>query len=468
MIRLLHEPSRVPVALRNLSSTRTWRPADMVNWHRLVAPLRSLATQDSTFAVYHVFYDMCTTFEVTYDPVRRAAQPALPRSEQPRVSLFVDAPDHTSGVATTLGQWYAAASREQAGLSINYCGESDLFPGALRYAPVGNLNLGVYRGLTLCMPEVQAVLRRFAEQPPLAVHLSTPGPMGLLGLVAAKRAGIPVFGTYHTDFPAYAASLTANPQIEITAWRFMRWFYGQMERVAAPSVDIRRKLIHHGLAPERVEVVGRGVDPQRFSPAHRDPALRASWGAGIRHWLLYVGRLSREKNLPCLAEAFRMLSARRPDVGLVVVGEGPYRAEFEQATQGLPVIFAGLQRGEALARHYASADLFVFPSRTDTLGVVLLEAQASGLPVLVSADGGPKDCILPRRTGFVVEPMNPTLLARQAEAVLADEQARQFMGREARAWGARQSLDHSYRAFWNLHRPHVTAHTEATTEGVLA
>lgn len=469
MIWLIRDRARLPVALRNLSSTSAWRPADMINWHRLVAPLRSLATQESAFSLYHVVYDMCTTFDITYEPVRQPApRPKAPAARPPRVALFVDAPEHTSGVATTLRQWHAAAGEEEAGLCINYCSPEEQFPGGHRFAPVGTLNLGVYQGLQLYLPSVPEVLRRFAEAPPAAVHLSTPGPMGLLGLIAARRAGIPVFGTFHTDFPAYAASLTGDAQLEATAWRFMRWFYGQMERVAAPSSDIRQKLIHHGLAPDRVSVVGRGVRTEAFSPEFRDHALRAHWGVGIRHWLLYVGRLSREKNLPCLAQAFRQLHARRPDIGLVVVGEGPYEAELRQSLQDLPAVFAGLQRGAALARHYASADLFVFPSRTDTLGVVLLEAQASGLPVLVSADGGPKDCIRPRRTGFIVEPMNPTLLARQAEAVLADEAARQFMGEEARRWAAQQTPEKSFRAFWNLHEPYVTDPAVRTQQGVPA
>ena len=470
MISMLNERARLPTALRNLSSTRTWRPADMVNWHRLVAPLRSLASQESAFTVYHVLYDMCTTFDIHYQPHAvgsEASAPSAPPGVRPRVALFVDAPDHTSGVATTLRQWHAAAVQEDAGLVIHYCGPEDQFPGGVRYAPVGTLSMGAYAGLRLCMPQVQEVLRRFAEAPPHAVHLSTPGPMGLLGLIAARRHGVPVFGTFHTDFPAYAAHLSGDPQMEIASWRFMRWFYGQMERVAAPSTDIRRKLIHQGLSPARVEVVGRGVRPEVFAPDYRDPALRAQWGASIRHWLLYVGRISREKNLPCLAEAFRLLAARRPDVGLVVVGEGPYEAELRASLTGLPVVFAGLRRGAELARHYASADLFVFPSRTDTLGVVLLEAQASGLPVLVSNEGGPKDCLVPRRTGFIVEPMNPTLLARQAEAVLADEAARRFMGEEARRWARQQTPEKSFRAFWNLHRPTAHSASARAEEGVL-
>ncbi|HMP76273.1 MAG TPA: glycosyltransferase family 1 protein [Kiritimatiellia bacterium] len=471
MIRMLNDRARLPTALRNISSARSWRPVDMVNWHRLVAPLRSLASQESAFTVHHVLYDMCTSFDILYQPIATPTRPhpRMPAPcERPRVALFVDAPDHTSGVATTLRQWHAAAEREQAGLCIHYCGFEDQFPGGVRFAPVGTVTLGAYAGLKLCMPQVQEVFRRFEQAPPHVVHLSTPGPMGLLGLAAARRHGIPVVGTFHTDFPSYAEHLSGDPQLGVATWRFMRWFYGQMERVAAPSSDIRNKLIHQGFSPSRVQIVGRGVRTDAFSPEHRDPALRAEWGPNIRHWLLYVGRISREKNLPCLVEAFRLLAARRPDVGLVVVGKGPYEAELREALAGLPVVFAGLRRGEDLARHYASADLFVFPSRTDTFGVVLLEAQASGLPVLVSNDGGPKDAMLPRRTGFIIEPMNPTLLARQAEAVLADEEARQFMGAEARRWAVRQTPEKSFQAFWNLHRSAVVPSTaaERMQEGV--
>lgn len=457
MMPLLQDRTRIPVALRNLSAARTWRPSDMLNWHRLVSPLRNLASDESSLTLYQVLFDMCTTFEVTYEPMPAVPRNATPQEApvSPRVGLFVDAPDHTSGVATTLRSWNAEAARAGAGLRIHYCGAEGLFPNSVCFRPEGRVTLGVYQGLQLCMPSVLEVFRAFQAAPPEVVHLSTPGPMGLLGLIAARRAGVPVVGTYHTDFPSYAANLTGDPQMEMTSWRFMRWFYGQMDRVAAPSTDIRAKLIRQGIPPERVSVVGRGVNTGAFSPSHRDPALRESWGPGIRHWLLYVGRVSREKNLPCLAEAYRQIAAHRRDIGLVVVGEGPYLEDLRRDLAGLPVVFAGLQRGEALARHYASADLFVFPSLTDTFGVVLLEAQASGLPVLVSAEGGPKDCVVDGVTGHIVEPMNPTLLSRRIESALADDLERLRMGDEARRWAVQQTPARSFEAFWDLHTEHL-------------
>ena len=462
MIQQLQERGKLPTALRNLGATRSWRPADMVNWHRLVGPLRTLTSQESSLTLYQVLFDMCTTFEVTYEPIPVQPSPHVFRNVvAPEVGLFVDAPDHTSGVATTLRSWSQQATRRGAGLCVHYCGHHDLFPDAVRFHPAGIMSLDVYRGLTLCMPSVHEVLRRFQMASPKVVHLSTPGPMGLLGLIAARKAGIPVVGTFHTDFPAYATKLSGDSQMEATSWRFMRWFYGQMDRVAAPSTDIRRKLIHQGIPPERIQIVGRGVNTGAFSPAFRDPALRRQWGGDeIRHWLLYVGRVSLEKNLPVLAQAFRQIAAKRKDVGLVVVGEGPYLNDIRAATAGLPVTFAGMRCGEDLARHYASSDLFVFPSLTDTLGVVLLEAQASGLPVLVSSEGGPKDCVIEGVTGHIVEPMNPTLLARHIEHVLSDDLARLKMGEEARRWAVQQTPERSFEAFWNLHQPHLSTKRE--------
>jgi glycosyltransferase involved in cell wall biosynthesis len=275
--------------------------------------------------------------------------------------------------------------------------------------------------------------------------------MGLLGLLCARQFGLPVYGTYHTDFPAYAARLCGDTRMEQTSWRFMRWFYGQLQQVAAPSPSTRDLLVGNGLDPSRVHVVGRGIDPSRFSPHHRDHALRTSWGGTRMHWLLYVGRLSREKNLGCLAAAFRQVARRRTDVGLVVTGDGPYRAELEQELAGLPVVFTGEQRGEELARTYASADLFVFPSETDTLGVVLLEAQASGLPVIVSAHGGPKDCMRPGETGWIVDPMEPDRLAKELERALGHGPALGGMSEAARRFAAGHTWARSFSAFWDLH-----------------
>ena len=443
---------KLPLLMRNVRSSRVWRPRDMMNWHRMVAPLRSLEAMGSSLDFYHLIYDMCSTFEVDYTPCRSVtAAPSLAggAGSSPSVALFVDAPDHTSGVATTISQWTQAAIMRGQTLNVFYSSPEQLFPSGCQFPPVGTLKMGVYQGLNLHMPVVADILKGIARNPPDAIHLSTPGPMGLIGLIAARQYGIPVFGTYHTDFPAYARNLTGDFELEQTAWLFMRWFYGQLERVATPSSTTRDDLIAHGFSPGRLSVVGRGIRTECFSPQYRDENLRRSWNPDIKRWLLYVGRLSREKNLACLAGAIRQIHGQRKDVGLVITGDGPYRAELESMTEGLPVVFTGIRKGEALSRIYASSDLFLFPSLTDTLGVVLLEAQASGVPVLVSSEGGPKDCLLPGITGQVVNPMNPTLLARYALEWL--ERLSPDMRNAARDYAQGMTPERSFEDFWGLH-----------------
>jgi glycosyltransferase involved in cell wall biosynthesis len=455
---MIQAAARLPTVWRNVRSTRNWRQRDMINWHRMVRSIRQSCGGSSQMDFYAMLYDLCTTFAVDYLPqqVRSDRRPLVARAPRslrpPALALFVDAPDHVSGVATTLRQWGDLAIDRGLDLSICYSGHEDLFRHGTRFPPIGTLRLGAYDGLNVHMPVVTDVLAAAAANPPAAVHVSTPGPMGLLGLMVARQFRVPVCGTYHTDFPSYATRLTGQDGIEEATWRYMRWFYGQLDRVAAPSRSTVANLVRQGLDPARLSVVSRGIRTDRFSPEFRDIELRARWGGTRLTWLLYVGRLSKEKNLACLASAFRKISERRSDVGLVVAGDGPYRETLEQSLAGHRVVFTGLQKGEALARIYASADLFVFPSETDTLGVVLLEAQASGLPVIVSGHGGPKDCILPGVTGRIVHPMTPDLLASAVHELLGNRRCAS-MGEAACAHAARHTPARSFDAFWAVNFP---------------
>jgi glycosyltransferase involved in cell wall biosynthesis len=283
------------------------------------------------------------------------------------------------------------------------------------------------------------------------IHISTPGPMGLLGLLAAHTLRVPVCGTYHTDFPRYATQLTGDPALADVAWSYMRWFYGQMDLIAAPSSSTRTELIRHGLDERAISVVGRGVDLAAFSPAHRDDSLRRSWGPA-RHKLLYVGRLSAEKNVYGLAEAFKLLATARADVELIIAGEGPARTDLQNALAGLPVRFTGMKKGGDLAAIYASCDLFLFASETDTFGRVVLEAQASGLPVIVSSAGGPKDVVAHGTSGIVIECITPDKLFRTVSDLLDNPVRCHVMRLAAREQARSHTPDASFNAFWALNR----------------
>ena len=468
----IDERPGLPIALRNIRGTCAWRLADAVNWHQLLQPLRQFNTEAAGLGFYRLACDLCTRFVIDYRPCREPSAGAGASDEgpaperpspacEPRVALFVDAPDHTSGVSTTLTQWSRSAGERDLDLTIFTAGRRKQFPRCHGFAPMGILRVPLYDDLELPVPRVRDVMQRVAQKTYDAVHLSTPGPMGLLGLMAALTWQVPVVGTYHTDFPAYAARLAGVPGLDDLVWSYMHWFYGCLDLVAAPSVSTQRGLLQRGIAPRRVRVVGRGVDTSSFSPAFRDETLRATWGLKYPHKLLYVGRISEEKNLSCLVGAFRALCRRRHDTCLVVVGEGPYLGTMARDLAGLPVIFTGLRKGPELSRIYASCDLFAFPSETDTFGVVVIEAHASGLPVIVSGQGGPKDIVTDGVNGRVVRDLRSESLAAAVEAVLDDPAGMKAMREAALEAAAARTPAASFEAFWELHRDALGARPPA-------
>jgi glycosyltransferase involved in cell wall biosynthesis len=434
----------------------------MINWHRLVKPLRESSQPFSDRDFFKLVYNLCTRMSIEYQPEgrpfrvadqdpRQFTVPTARDPQRPRVGLFCDAPNHISGVATTLKQWTKEANQRDLSLHVLHAGSEPFLRDAVCFPPVGTLELDAYDGLSLHVPRVSDVLA-FARQEAFdVVHVSTPGPMGLLGLRVARDLRVPVCGTYHTDFPRYAVKLTGDGYMEEVTWEFMRWFYGQLHMVAAPSQATANDLAEHGLDPNRLMVVGRGVNCEQFSPRHRSEALRCSWGADKPVKLLYVGRVSREKNLPCLVEAFKQLCAVRSDTALVGVGDGPYLDEMKRELAGLPVVFTGFQQGAALAEIYASCDLFVFPSETDTLGVVVLEAQASRVPVVVAGQGGPRHCMQDGVTGVVLEEMAPDSLARTVAELVSEPESLRGMADAALAYAKTMTLENSFDVFWELH-----------------
>ena len=212
-----------------------------------------------------------------------------------------------------------------------------------------------------------------------AIHLTTPGPVGLAALFVASRAGLPMVGSFHTDLAACAGRLSGSARLGTLMREYMRWTYGRCSRVLAPSENTRTLLIEAKIPADRIGVWRRGVDARMFSPARRSVALRERWGAGGRRpILLYVGRISKEKGLDLLPALQTALHRRGSAHRLVLVGDGPLRPTLERA---LPdAIFMGSQSPAGVADAMASADLFVFPSDTDSAGNVVLEAQSCGLP----------------------------------------------------------------------------------------
>lgn len=320
-------------------------------------------------------------------------------------------------------------------------------------APRLAMSMPKYPQLELVLPAAGRLLALARAFRPDVVHVSTPGPVGLCGFIAARRLRVPVLGVYHTDFPAYLDRLFEDRGLTWACSRAMRALYTRFTRVFTRSDDYAAALVSLGVAPDRIVRLRPGIDTGTFNVAHRDEGIwaRVTPGSRARVRVLYVGRVSIEKNLPLLTRVWARLAPDLPDAELVVVGDGPYRAGMQAALAGARASFLGFRHASELSAIYATSDVFVFPSTTDTLGQVVMEAQSSGLPVLVSDQGGPREVVREGETGHVL----PAADARAWETALAalcrDGARRAAMGRAAHeamsGFTIRRSFDH----FWEVH-----------------
>jgi glycosyltransferase involved in cell wall biosynthesis len=267
-----------------------------------------------------------------------------------------------------------------------------------RLPAVRDVDVPFYAGLSLGVPSLPAIVETLAEGRYDVVHLVSPGPCGVAAAGIARIMELPVLGSYHTELSAYTALRTGDAMLEGLMTQAVGAFYGACDHVLTPSPASDAALQRLVLGADRLGRWDRGVDLARFDPSHRDPAL---FGAGPgRVNVLYAGRLTREKGADLLADAFLRARERDPRLHLCLAGGGP-EEDALRARLGEHATFLGWLDGEDLARAYASADVFLFASRTDTFGQVLLEAMASGLAVVAVAEGGPCSIVDDARTGLL-------------------------------------------------------------------
>jgi len=257
--------------------------------------------------------------------------------------------------------------------------------------------------------------------------------------------------THHTDFPAYARHLTGDHRIADGTATYLKWFYDQASGIFSRSNAYHADLIDFGVPREKLNTIPPGIDTGRFHPRHRDESIWKKLNITQPHKLLYVGRVSKEKNLPLLVDIFQQLCSTRSDTALIIAGDGPYRAEMQQQLRELPVHFIGYQNDAELFSLYATSDLFIFPSRTDTLGQVVMEAAASGLPAIVTSDGGPRELIDDAETGYILPAQSPRWVAT-ISALLDDGHLRERMSRTAHDRAARFDISKTFESFWQRHR----------------
>jgi len=285
-----------------------------------------------------------------------------------------------------------------------------------------------YPHLRMGVPCARALEDLWAMQRPDVVHIATEGPLGWSALRAAGRLGLPVVSDFRTNFDAYSRYYGLG-WLQRGIAGYLRGFHNRTLTTMVPTPALQRELAAMGF--QNLRVVARGVDTTHLNPSKRNLALRRLWGAGDDTLVvLCVSRLATEKNITLLWRAFDAIAQRGIDARLVLVGDGPQRPQLQALCRGAH--FAGLRRGEDLAAHYASADLFVFPSLTETFGNVVPEAMASGLPVVAFDHAAAGQLIRHGDSGWLAAPREPVQFVDMVGHAASDLARLRLMGARAR------------------------------------
>jgi glycosyltransferase involved in cell wall biosynthesis/predicted metal-dependent phosphoesterase TrpH len=342
--------------------------------------------------------------------------------ERPRVAILADGIGSTHGVTRTIEE---IRQRGVPGFEIEVLGTDPEVDR--RLSAVAEIEVPFYPGLRIGIPGLPVAVETLADGGFDAVHVCSPGPAGVAGALVGRALGLPLVGSYHTELTAYAGLRSGDGRVADAMAMAVGALYGSCDLVLSPSPAADGALAAIGVPSERVLRWDRGVDTSRFDPSMRDESLLP--GAVN---VLYCGRITREKGVELLADAFELAREREPALHLVLGGGGPEEERLRERLGGCAT-FLGWLEGAELASAYASADIFLFPSATDTFGQVILEAQASGLPVIAVAAGGPLSLVEDGVSGLLREADAHAL----ADAVL--ELARSPLLREQLARGGLRS-----------------------------
>ncbi len=300
----------------------------------------------------------------------------------------------------------------------------------------------LYPECRLSMVRSSRVNEVLDEFKPDLVHMTTEFNMGWAGMTYALKREIPSISTYTTNFSHYLKYYKLE-MLSKASWDYFRWFHNQNQLTLCPSENTKKLLIGKGV--EHVGVWGRGIDSFRFSPSKRSASLRKKFNIADEHiMLLYVGRISLEKDLDILLEVYRRIRREQGDqVRLVITGDGPMLNKYR--SENKDVVFTGYLQGEKLSQLYASADIFTFPSSSETLGNVVLEAMASEVPVAGVNSGGVTENIMDHHNGILCKPRNVKAYYQSLKKLIEDRAFRKELGKNARQYALKKDWENVFK-----------------------
>ncbi len=349
-------------------------------------------------------YLLSTNAHSSENRLRNEIERTLGKTRPPRIAWFTDGLSRIDGVSRMIQLFMDQL--EKSGKEVHLIVSESTFQknkNIVNFKPIHNLKLPWYENISINIPSVLKVLDFIEKNQFTHIIISSPGPVGLLGLLIGKLMKLPIVGIHHTDWIRFSIEVTKDVEAGEIFRMVQSIFYRQMRKVFARSRSYLNDVKQLGVNPKNIDILPSWTDLHLFHPTKRIPNLYGDHSMK----LLYVGRLSKEKNLHRLIKIYEKAKQNHPNIKLIVVGDGPYKRELKnQAANLKDLIFTGVLKGEQLAKAYASCDLFIFPAKYETFGNVVLEAQASGLPAVVSNSGGPQEIIIPDETGYICDPDN--------------------------------------------------------------
>lgn len=367
-------------------------------------------------------------------------------SEKTRIVFFVDILErHFDGVSNTMHQLAHRIPKDQveAIFITTYPPTQEDFPFPVYQCPY--ISWILYKDYRIGQPgRMKNLEQLLVDFKPQLLHFTSPTLMGKFAIKYAQRHNLPVTTTYHTHFHSYMEYYFGffrplEKFMSNVALRLSRWYYSQVNTTFVPSEPMRQFLIELGVKDSKIEYFRRGINAQHFDPSYRNEALRESYGLQNKKIVLFVSRLVKEKELDTLIRTNRLFNQRRKDVTFMITGDGPFKKYMDKRMPN--AIFTGKQTKEELASLYATADVFMFPSTTETFGNVVLEAMASGLPVVAAAAGGPKGIVTRSEAGFVVAPKSEEAFFEKISEILDNQELKERFSKSAVQYAQDQSWD---------------------------